>query len=77
MSWLDNLTEPTAQPSADDRYAAIVQTEAKQTEIRLAVRLRAVTPGSFALPGAEIADMYRPALQARQAEGRVKILPLE
>ena len=77
MSWLDNLTAPTAQPSADDRYAAIVDTEAKQNVVRFAVRLRAVTPGSYALPGAVVADMYRPALQARQAEGRVKILPLE
>ncbi len=77
MSWLGVLTPTDAQPAADDRYAAIVSTDAKATDIRLAVRLRAVTPGSFALPGAEMSDMYRPAVFARQAEGRVKILPLE
>jgi uncharacterized protein YfaS (alpha-2-macroglobulin family) len=77
MSWLDGLTATDAQPAADDRYAAISSVAAKQTDLRLAVRLRAVTPGSFALPGAAMGDMYRPALFARQAEGRVKILPLD
>lgn len=77
MSWLGALTTPQAQPAADDRFVAIVANDTKHPDIRLAVRLRAVTPGSFALPGAEMADMYRPAVFARQAEGRVKILPLD
>ena len=41
----------------------------------LALRLRAVTPGRFELPGAEVSDMYRPAFFARQAAARVTILP--
>ena len=77
MSWLDNLTAPDAEPSADDRYAALLQTAEKQNLVRFAVRIRAVTPGSYALPGAEIADMYRPALFARQAEARIKVLPID
>ena len=77
MPWLDGLTATDAQPAADDRFAAIVSTVPKQGDIRLAVRLRAVTPGSYALPGATMADMYRPAVFARQTEGRVKILPLD
>ncbi len=77
MPWLDGLTAADAQPAADDRFAVIASVAAKQTDLRFAVRLRAVTPGSYALPGASMADMYRPAVFARQAEGRVKILPLD
>jgi uncharacterized protein YfaS (alpha-2-macroglobulin family) len=39
------------------------------------VRLRAVTPGVFELPGAELADMYRPGIFARQNTGRITVLP--
>ena len=40
---------------------------AEQPNFRLAVRLRAVTPGSYELPGAELADMYRPACSRGRA----------
>jgi len=36
--------------------------------------LRAVTPGSFEIPGAELSDMYRPTIHARQAANRITIL---
>ncbi len=74
MPWMDTLSETDAQPAADDRFAAIVTTKG---DVRVAVRLRAVTPGSFVLPGAEMSDMYRPAVFARQAEGRIQVLPPE
>jgi alpha-2-macroglobulin len=44
---------------------------------RVAVRLRAVTPGEFELPGAEVSDMYRPGIFARQATARIKVLTAE
>ena len=44
---------------------------------RVAVRLRAVTPGEFELPGAEVSDMYRPGVFARQATARIKVLTAE
>ena len=77
MSWLGELTSPLAEPSADDRYAAALDLTADQPAFRVAVRLRAVTPGSFALPGAELTDMYRPGVFARQAEGRITVLPAQ
>ena len=61
MAWLGKLTETEAQPAADDRYAAVVDLTSEKPAFRVAVRLRAVTPGTFELPGAEVADMYRPA----------------
>ncbi|MDE2575519.1 MAG: alpha-2-macroglobulin family protein [Rhodospirillales bacterium] len=75
MAWLGKLSQTEAEPAADDRFAAVATVPANGAGIHLAVRLRAVTPGDYALPGASVADMYRPALYARQAEGRVTVLP--
>jgi uncharacterized protein YfaS (alpha-2-macroglobulin family) len=77
MPWLDKLPATEAQPAADDRYAAIVALESGSPTFRVAVLLRAVTPGTFELPGAEVGDMYRPGIYARQAVGRIKVLAAE
>ncbi|MEJ0016590.1 MAG: hypothetical protein WDN25_08495 [Acetobacteraceae bacterium] len=77
MAWLGKLTETEAQPAADDRYAAVVALTPERPDFRLAVRLRAVTPGSYELPGAEVADMYRPGVFARQAAGRITVQGVE
>ncbi len=76
-AWLGELSETEAQPAADDRFAAVLALEEKQAGFRVAVRLRAVTPGAFELPGAELADMYRPTIFARQADNRVSVLAAE
>ena len=36
---------------------------------------RAVTPGSFALPAAEVSDMYAPRIHARTSMGRMTVAP--
>jgi len=77
LAWLGDLSDTEAQPAADDRFAAVVGLDAEHPAFRLAVRLRAVTPGTFELPGAEVADMYRPAIYARQAAGRISVQPAE
>jgi uncharacterized protein YfaS (alpha-2-macroglobulin family) len=77
LSWLGKLSEPEAQPAADDRYAAVVALTPEQPDFRLAVRVRAVTPGTYELPGAEVADMYRPGVFARQAAGRITVQGVE
>ena len=77
MPWLGELTETEAQPAADDRFSATVQLTKDQPTFRIAVRLRAVTPGIFELPGAVLSDMYRPAIFARQNTGRIKVLAPE
>ena len=77
MSWLGELTEAEAQPAADDRFAAVFKLTGDQGSFRTAVRIRAVTPGDFELPGALLSDMYRPAIFARQATNRIKVLPAE
>lgn len=77
MPWLGTLTKTTASPALDDRFAAALELTPAAPEFRLAVRLRAVTAGRFELPGAEVADMYRPQVFARQNTGRVTVLPAE
>src|SRR5206468_6706044 len=77
MPWLGELTETEAEPAADDRFGATVLLTKDQPAFRIAVRLRAVTPGAFELPGATVSDMYRPALFARQHTGRIRVLAPE
>ena len=75
MPWLGTLTEVDSQPALDDRYAAAVTITQQRPFARIAVRLRAVTPGVFELPGAEAQDMYRPGIFARQNAGRITVQP--
>jgi len=75
MDWLGTLSTPDSQAAADDRYAAALPLSADQPSFRLAVMLRAVTPGSFEYPGMLLADMYRPAIFARQNTVRITVLP--
>jgi hypothetical protein len=77
LPWLGKLTATDAQPAADDRFAAVFLLPANAAGFRVAVKLRAVTPGNFELPGAELSDMYRPGLFARQNVGRITVLPVE
>jgi uncharacterized protein YfaS (alpha-2-macroglobulin family) len=74
MAWLGELSDTETQIAADDRFAAVVGLGQDKPGFRIAVRLRAVTPGSFELPGAELADMYRPAIFARQGANRIAVL---
>jgi len=74
MAWLTDLSVTESQPAYDDRFAAVVAADPDHLIWRVAVRVRAVTPGTYVLPGASFADMYRPAVFARQAEAKVTIL---
>ena len=75
MEFLGELSSVQAEPALDDRYAAAVILSPDSRVARVAVRLRAVTAGRFELPGAEVADMYRSAVFARQNTGRLTIAP--
>jgi uncharacterized protein YfaS (alpha-2-macroglobulin family) len=77
MAWLNKLSATEVQPAADDRYAAVIALESSAPGFRVAVHLRAVTPGEFELPGAQLSDMYRPGVFARQATARIKVLAAE
>ena len=48
-------------------------TEARKGRFTVAYVVRAVTPGTFALPEAVVEDMYRPGVMARTAAGQVRV----
>jgi uncharacterized protein YfaS (alpha-2-macroglobulin family) len=73
MPFLGELTAAEAFPALDDRFAAAVTLTPEAAVARYAVRVRAVTAGRFELPGAEVRDMYRPGVFARQNPGRVAV----
>jgi uncharacterized protein YfaS (alpha-2-macroglobulin family) len=77
MDWLGELSDTDAQPASDDRFAAVLPLTGAAPSFRVAVRLRAVTPGEYEIPGAELSDMYRPAVYARQGANRIKVLAPE
>lgn len=43
----------------------------------LAYVVRAVTPGTYDLPAAQVEDMYRPQFSARTATGRMQVVKAE
>ena len=73
-SWLDNIREPRVAEARDDRFVAALDLRNRRAE-RIAYVVRAVTPGTYTLPGAVVEDMYRPDTFARSATGRVVIAP--
>jgi uncharacterized protein YfaS (alpha-2-macroglobulin family) len=77
MPWLGELSQTESQPATDDRFAATMTLTKDAPTFRVAVRLRAVTPGDFEIPGAALSDMYRPGVFARQASNRIKVLAPE
>jgi alpha-2-macroglobulin len=72
FAFLGQLSDPQVQEKRDDRFIAAL-TLADGKPFTLAYVARAVTPGDFFLPGAEARDMYRPAVNAHTAPGRLKI----
>ena len=65
------IARPQSAQSQDDRFVAAI--DVTENPVTLAYVVRAVTPGSFALPGVVAEDMYRPEVFARSAPGRVTV----
>ena len=75
LGWLTKLSEPVAAELRDDRYIAAINLTEDSPTFKLAFMVRAVTPGSYELPGARLEDMYKPHFFAQQATGRITVLP--
>jgi uncharacterized protein YfaS (alpha-2-macroglobulin family) len=75
--WLGELTRPAFAASRDDRLLAQIDLTERAPGFKLAFLLRAVTPGRFELPGAQLSDMYKPRFFARQGTGRITVAPAE
>ena len=72
FKFLGDLTTASVQESRDDRYVASLNLAGGKS-FALAYVARAVTPGDFYLPGADVHDMYKPAVFARTAGRRTHI----
>ncbi|HRK69897.1 MAG TPA: alpha-2-macroglobulin family protein, partial [Hyphomonas sp.] len=72
FGFLGEIDRAQTAQSQDDRFVAAI--DVLEQSVTLAYVVRAVTPGSFAIPGVVAEDMYRPEVFGRSAPGRVTIL---
>lgn len=77
MDWLKDLYGPNIVEGRDDRYFAALDLPEDGQTFKLAFLVRAVTPGTYELPGATLEDMYKPRFFARQNVGRITVLPAQ
>lgn len=71
-NWLQ-LDTPTHVESRTDQYVAAYRYVSDNGSFTTAYVVRAVSPGTFVLPGATIEDMYRPEFRANTAPGTVEV----
>ncbi|MGR0482941.1 MAG: alpha-2-macroglobulin family protein [Candidatus Electronema sp. V4] len=82
FSWLPELSNAEYTDARDDRFIAAFSTQSLPTmtgnsklrPFRFAYLVRAVTPGSYALPPTEVEAMYRPEYRARNKAGVVTVV---
>ncbi len=67
FAWIGD-TSPAHTEFLDDRFVAAFETSGNDSgPIRVAYVVRAVVPGSYTVPAAQVEDMYRPEFVARTA----------
>lgn len=72
FDFLGEIARAQSAQAQDDRFVAAIDVYDKA--VTMAYVVRAVTPGSFAMPGVVAEDMYRPEVFGRSAPGRVTVL---
>ncbi|MFZ4603228.1 MAG: alpha-2-macroglobulin family protein, partial [Caulobacterales bacterium] len=73
FAWVGRITEPRVAEARDDRFVAAA--DLRSESFTFAYVARAVTPGAYILPAAQIEDMYRPGVIARTSVGRLGVAP--
>ncbi|QDZ10793.1 alpha-2-macroglobulin family protein [Devosia ginsengisoli] len=74
FSWLE-LNAATHVESRTDQYVAAFRYFDQTGTFTTAYLVRAVSPGTFVLPGATVEDMYRPEFRANTAAGAIEVTP--
>ncbi len=74
FSWL-NLDSANHVESRTDQYVAAFRYFDESGSFTTAYMVRAVSPGTFVLPGATVEDMYRPEFRANTAAGSIEVTP--
>ena len=72
FAWIGEITGTQVAESRDDRFVASANLRG---EFRWAYIARAVTPGRYTMPAAQIEDMYRPGVIGRTDTGTIAIAP--
>ena len=72
FAWLGRISYARITEKRDDRFVAALDVQGEAYTV--AYVARAVTPGSYTLPGASIEDMYKPGVYGRSAAGRVRVV---
>lgn len=75
LSWLGPLSDAARVDFREDRFVAALEPDPENRSFRLVYLVRAVTPGSFAVPPARVEDMVDPRIFARTAGGTMTIQP--
>ncbi|MBN8608749.1 MAG: alpha-2-macroglobulin family protein [Caulobacterales bacterium] len=70
FSWIGDITYTQVQESRDDRFVASANLRG---QFRYAYIARAVSPGRYTMPAAQVEDMYRPGVMARTDTGTIRI----
>ncbi|MHA7857688.1 MAG: alpha-2-macroglobulin family protein [Henriciella sp.] len=73
FAWVGEIDQAETAEARDDRFVAAVDVISDART--LAYVVRAVTPGSFTMPGVVAEDMYRPDVFARSAASEITIAP--
>ncbi|MDO9416766.1 alpha-2-macroglobulin family protein [Pararhizobium sp.] len=74
FDWVGEV-EPAHTEFRSDRFvAAFDRSSGDNRQITLAYVVRAVTPGTYDHPAANVEDMYRPQFSARTATGRMEVV---
>jgi uncharacterized protein YfaS (alpha-2-macroglobulin family) len=74
LDWLNLHGTAQMTEARSDRFLAAVDWT-DDAPLRLAYAVRAVSPGAFHHPAAQVEDMYRPSLRAITGTGRLTIAP--
>ena len=77
LAWLPELTPTLYSEYLDDRFVAAFDLDWEHRSFTVAYLVRAVTPGTYHLPAAQVEDMYQPQYRARTATGMVTVTPLQ
>ena len=75
LSWL-KADAPDHTEARTDQYVAAFRypEDTNAHSFTTAYMVRAVSPGTFVLPGATVEDMYRPELRANTAAGTLEVV---
>jgi alpha-2-macroglobulin len=77
FEWIGEVEAAHTEFRSDRFVAAFDRSAGDNSEISLAYVVRAVTPGTYDHPAANVEDMYRPQFSARTATGRMSVVKAE